>query len=85
MTEQEARVRILEDLDARGAILAGVIAIVDGQLKIITYDHKGSVDAITQGDNAIQLYGKASVNTGAMRELFTLSVPGDRKEEEEKE
>ena len=75
MTDKEAMDRILKDLELRGITLAGVIGVdsKNGQLRVITYDSLGLVDSITQGDNAITLYGKASANTGAMRELFTLS------------
>lgn len=84
MTDKTPTQRIIEDLELRGVTLAGVIAITkDKQLKVITYDGLGLVDSITQGDNAIALYGKASVDTSAMRELFTLSVPAGRPEKEE--
>ena len=79
MSDKTPTERIIEDLELRGLTLAGVIAVTeDKQLKVITYNGLGLVDSITQGDKAIQLYGKADVNTRAMRELFTLSAPANQ-------
>ena len=76
MTDKTAIQRILKDLELRGVTLAGVIAVdnTTKTLKVITYDSLGLVTDITQGDNAITLYGKADAGTRAMRELFTLEA-----------
>jgi len=82
MTEKTTMERILEDLALRETTFAGAIVIdnATGQLKVITYDARGLVDTITQGDNAIALYGKVTAETSGMRELFTLTVPAGGKE-----
>lgn len=75
LREKPAMQRIQEDLALRGVELAGVIGVdQDKNLVIITYDSLGLVSNISQGDKVIALYGKASIDTGAMREIFTLEA-----------
>jgi len=76
MSDKTPTERIIEDLELRGVTLAGVIAVDNEtkELKVITYDNLGLVASISQGDNAIALYGKATAETRAMREIFTLEA-----------
>ena len=76
MTDKTGIERVVEDVKLRNCELAGVIVVdkATRELKVITYDRLGLVNSITAGDNVIELFGKATANTNAMRPLGTLSA-----------
>ena len=75
MTDKSRTERILEDLALRELGIGGIIALNrEGQIVCLSYDANGLVSKISQGENVVALYGKTSMETRGMRELFTLGV-----------
>jgi len=67
--------KIITDVEERGLSLTTVIAINENdELVALSYNDHGLVSNISQGDKVISLYGKATADTNAMRELFTIQV-----------
>ena len=77
--------KIVEDLEERDLIMAGVLASdpATGTLRFITYSGNGLVDTISQPEEIVSLYGK-SRTAGGMHEILTISckIPADKGDDE---